>query len=109
MPEVRRSLTELDANFCCANNIFSGEHNTAFLLLAAQRVLQNETLISRHFGHQIYQCAMGTDHQRMGPLRKGSTQLLGSVSDNGNSENKPLAASSVFPVSCRIELLLQHE
>ena len=63
MPKVRRRLPELDSNFCRTNHaVPPREHDTAFLLIPTERVLQKEPLISRYFGRQTDQCAMSAYH-----------------------------------------------
>jgi hypothetical protein len=71
VPKVRCRLPELNSNFCRTDRILPSEHDTAFLLFPTKRMLQNEPLISRHFGRQTDQRAMSADHQRMGPFGKG--------------------------------------
>lgn len=97
MPKVRCRLAELDSHFCRTHGLLLGEYDTAFLLFPTERVLQNESLISRDFCCQTDQCAMGADYQRTGPFGKGLTQFLGSVSDDRNAQDEPLATPFVVP------------
>ena len=93
VPKARCRLPELDSHLCRTHQLLLGEYDTAFPLFPTERVLQNESLISRYFCCQTDQCAMGADHQRTGPFGKRQTQFLGSVSDDGNAQDEPLATS----------------
>ena len=53
---------ELDSHLCRTSKLHLGEYDTAFLLFATERVLQNEPLINLYLGRQADQCAMGIDH-----------------------------------------------
>jgi hypothetical protein len=97
VPKARCALPELYSHLCRTHRHVLGEYDTAFLFFPIERVLQNERLISRHFGCQTDQSAMGADHQSTGPFGKGLTQFLRSVSNDGNAKDEPLATSFLAP------------
>jgi hypothetical protein len=90
-------MPELDSHLSRTHLLLLSEYDTAFLLFPSERILQKERLINRHFGCQDDQCAMGVDHQRTGPFGKSETLLLGSVSNDGNAKDDPLATSFLVP------------
>lgn len=76
VPKFRCSLPELDSHFCRTHQLFSSEYYAAFQLFPTERVLQNKSLISDHFGVETDQRTMGADHERPCPFGKGQAQFF---------------------------------
>ena len=104
VPEIRRRLPKLKSNFCRAYNTAPPRiYDPALLLFTAYGMLEKHAFVRRYFVLQINQCAVSTDHQRIGLFRKvglfrkGLTRTLRLISANRHSQDETLTASFVFP------------
>lgn len=102
VPEIRRRPAKFKSNFCRADNTAPPRiYDPALLLFTAYGMLEKHAFVRRYFVLQINQCAVSTDHQRIGLFRNGLTRTLRLISDNRHSQDETLTASFVFPAPGR--------